>query len=131
VARIVLDTHALVYALATPHKLGRAARAAIGRVESGRDEGWIPAAVVAEVVLLRELGRTDIGLAQVRTALARVPQLRFLAMDIEQLDQFAGLGMIRDPFDRLILAAARALEARLMTRDQALADSGLVEAVWR
>ncbi len=128
--KLVLDTHATVFALAEPSKLGRAARAAMARVEAGRDEAWIPAAVIAEIVLLHQAGRTGIGLAQVRAAMDASGGVRFLALDLAQLDAFAALGSIRDPFDRLILAAARSVGARLVTRDAALAESGLVEALW-
>jgi PIN domain nuclease of toxin-antitoxin system len=99
-------------------------------VESGRAEGWIPAAVVAEIILLRELGRTEIGFAQLRTAVEGAPALRFLPLDLRQLDEFAGLTAIRDPFDRLIIGAARALGAKLISRDRALGEHGLVQTVW-
>ena len=36
----------------------------------------------------------------------------------------------KDPFDRLIVSAARALDATLITRDATIAESGLVRAVW-
>jgi len=65
-------------------------------------EAWIPAAVAAEVVFLRELGRIEIGLSHLKTAMEEAPGLRFLPMDLRQLDEFAALGAIRDPFDRLI-----------------------------
>jgi PIN domain nuclease of toxin-antitoxin system len=38
--------------------------------------------------------------------------------------------MIRDPFDRLIVSAARVHGARLVTRDEAIAGLGLVPVVW-
>jgi PIN domain nuclease of toxin-antitoxin system len=85
---------------------------------------------VAEIVLLRELGRIEIGLAHLRTAMEHAPGLRFLPLDLRQLDEFAGLSAIRDPFDRLIVGAARALGAKLVTRDRSIQEQGLVQAVW-
>jgi len=128
--RYVIDTHACVFLLAGPRKLGTHARRALERVERGDDEGWIPAAVAAEVVLLHELGRIGIGLPHLREAVESVPGLRFLPLDLDQLDQFASLTSIRDAFDRLIVSAARSLKADLITRDEALARSGLVRVVW-
>jgi PIN domain nuclease of toxin-antitoxin system len=128
--RYVLDTHACVLLLAAPARLGKEARAAVKRVEAGRDEAWIPAAVIAEILLLRGLGRTEIGLPELRTAMRETPGFRFLPLDLEQLDEFAGLASIREPFDRLIASAARSLGASLITRDGYLAASGLVEAIW-
>jgi PIN domain nuclease of toxin-antitoxin system len=126
----ILDTHASIFALVAPSKLGRKAAKVLERVESGHEVGFVPAAVVAEVVILRELGKITIGLPQLRNAFERAPGLRFLAMDIDQLDEFAGLGVIRDPFDRLIVSAARALGARLITRDADIEGFGLVETIW-
>jgi PIN domain nuclease of toxin-antitoxin system len=47
-----------------------------------------------------------------------------------QLDEFSSLTSIRDPFDRLIVSAARSTGAKLITKDESLADSGLVDVVW-
>ena len=128
--RYVVDTHTCVFLLAAPRKLGASARRTLQRVESGRDEAWVPAAVAAEIVLLHELGRIGIGLPQLRETLDSVPGLRFLPLDLHQLDEFASLTGIRDPFDRLIMSAARSLKADLVSRDEALGQSGLVRIVW-
>jgi PIN domain nuclease of toxin-antitoxin system len=126
----VLDTHACVFMLTAPRKLGLAPRAAIGRVEAGRDQAWLPAAVVAEVLILRDLGRVRVGLPELKKATESAPSPRFLALDLSQLDHFSSLVSIRDPFDRLIVSAARAIGAALVTRDADIADSGLVDTVW-
>jgi len=126
----VLDTHACVFALAKPKKLGRGARRALESVESGASIGWVPAAVAAEIVLLHELGRTAIGLPQLDAAFEEAAALRFLPLDQRQLREFAAHSKIRDPFDRLIVSAARAVNARLITRDEDLGDSNLVQVVW-
>ena len=126
----VLDTHACVFMLTAPRRLGKAARSAIERVEEGRDQAWLPAAVVAETLILRDLGRVRLGLPDLRRAMEGAPALRFLPLDLTQLDLFASLASLRDPFDRLIVSAARSIGATLVTRDGAIADTGLVETVW-
>jgi PIN domain nuclease of toxin-antitoxin system len=130
VADVVFDTHACIYALAAPARLGRAARRVLAGVEAGRATAWIPAAVVAEIVMLKELGRTTVGLPELRTAMEHAPGLRFLALDWKQLDEFAALVAIRDPFDRLIVSACRAVDSPLVTKDDALQASGVVRTVW-
>ncbi len=126
----VLDTPACVFMLTAPRKLGLEARAALGRVEAGREQAWVPAAVVAEVLILRDLGRVRVGLPELRKVTESAPSLRFLPLDLPQLDHFAALASLRDPFDRLIVSAARAIGAALVTRDGDIAESGLVETVW-
>jgi PIN domain nuclease of toxin-antitoxin system len=126
----VLDTHACVYSLAAPAKLGKAARRALEAVEAGRSIAWIPAAVAAEIALLRERGKIGIGLPQLRTALEQSPGLKFLALDLLQVETFAMLTAVKDPFDRLILSACRVIGARLITRDGTLLDSTIVPVLW-
>jgi len=129
-ADFVLDTHALVFALTAPRKLGPAARSALAQVEQGEGTAWMPAAVVAEIVLLRELGRIGIGLPELSVAMEGAPCLRFLPLDLRQIDEFAAHSAIRDPFDRLILSAARVMQAGLVTKDLALKKTGLVKTIW-
>lgn len=126
----VLDTHACLYALAAPRKLGKAARRAMNDVEAGKATAWIPAAVIAEIVLLRELGRASIGLPELAAAMDRAPLLRFLPLDLAQLDEFAAHIAVRDPFDRLILSACRVVRAKLVTKDRGVGATGLVQTVW-
>jgi len=129
-ADYVLDTHAIVFHLTAPRKVGRRARAVLKRVDAGRDRAFLPAATVAEVVLLRELGRIRVGLPELRTVMEDVLTIRFLPLDLDQLSEFGALTSLRDPFDRLIVAAARAQNARLISKDSVIEDSGLVENVW-
>ena len=127
---VVLDTHACVYALVAPARPGKAARRVLADVEAARTTAWIPAAVVAEIVLLRELGRIGIGLPELKTATEAAPSLRILALDLAQLDEFAAHVSIRDPFDRLIISACRVIGASRVTKDEALSTYGLVRTVW-
>jgi len=129
VSEYVLDTHACLFALAAPAKLGRRARSALRRADELGETVWLPAAVVAEIVMLKELGRTELGLPALREAFASTCW-RFLPLDLDQLDEFAALTGIRDPFDRLIVAATRRTGAKLISRDRRLSETGLVDITW-
>jgi PIN domain nuclease of toxin-antitoxin system len=115
--------------LTRPGRLRLGARRALEEVDRGRAEAWVPAAVVAEVILLNELGRTAVGLPRLRELIEQ-GSISFLPVDLEQLEEFAALASIKDPFDRLIVAAARRLGGALITRDESLAQAGLVAVVW-
>ncbi len=128
-AEYVLDTHACVFALAAPKKLGRQARRALELADVRGTAIWLPAAVAAEIVMLKELGRTELDLPALKDAFQRTCW-RFLALDLDQVDEFAALTSIRDPFDRLIVAAARSVGAKLISRDAGLRELGLVDVVW-
>jgi PIN domain nuclease of toxin-antitoxin system len=129
-SRYVLDTHAYLLAVTAPKKLGKSSARVFRRIERGQDEALLPAAVVAEVVMLAELGRTDVGLPELKASFQDTPALRFLPLDLAQLEVFTSLRNLRDPFDRLITSAAIATGSRLVTKDTRVAESGLVEVVW-
>lgn len=128
--RYVLDTHAYVLAVRTPKKLGADARRALQRVEKGQAEALVPAATVTEILMLKDLRRSDIGFPELRASLARAPSMRFLPLDLAQMETFASISNLRDPFDRMIVSAAIATGAKLISKDAVLAGSGLVEVVW-
>lgn len=76
-----------------------------------------------------ERGRLRIGAAQILEALAGHPSYGVLAIDVDQGIQFGALSGLRNPMDRMIVAAARVTGSRLLTADAALGASG-VEIVW-
>jgi PIN domain nuclease of toxin-antitoxin system len=126
----VLDTHACLFALGAPKKLGRRARRAIEAAEAEGDVIFVPAIVASEIVLLNELGRTELSLPKLRAALDASSSWRFLAIDLAQIDGFSSLSGIRDPFDRLIVSAARCTGSKLVSKDATIAELGLVDVVW-
>ncbi len=128
-ANLVADTHALVWHLVAPQRLGKAARRAFAAADAGRSTCFVPAIALVEIWLLHERGRLRIGVAQVLEALAGHPSYRVLAFDVDQGIEFGALSGLRDPMDRMIVAAARVTGSRLVTADTALAESG-VETVW-
>ena len=126
----VLDTHAFLWWAARPKRLGGAAARALRQVDAGRALAWVPSIVGVELSLLAESGRLGLGAAELQAATVRNSSLRILPHDLEQALQFALLRSLKDPFDRMIVAAARATHRPLLTADERIANSGLVEVVW-
>ena len=127
----VTDTHALLYH-AAGRGLGPAAMALFERAEMRRAVIYVPAAVVWEVTLLARAGKIN---------LRRTPQVFFTDLftnvayqpydlTIEQVFAADELRFSRDPFDALIVAAARALELPLITRDTDIVGSQALKTIW-
>jgi PIN domain nuclease of toxin-antitoxin system len=127
--RLIADTHAIVWLLKTPRKLGAGARRAFEAADQGRALCCVPAIVLVEIELLKERGRVDVGAKDVARALAGRPGYAVVALDADQALEFAGLVGIKDPMDRLVVAAARATGSRVVSVDDALDGFG-VERVW-
>ena len=113
--RLVADTHAVVWHLTAPSRLGAAARRALARADEGRWLCCVPAIALVEIALLRERGRMAVGVDEVLRALAGHPGYAVLALDADQAVEFAALVGVKDPMDRLVLAAARATGSRLVS----------------
>lgn len=126
---LVADTHAIVWHLVEPKRLGKSARRALVATDAGRSTCYVPAIALVETWLLHERGRLRIGPAQILQTIAGHPGYVVLPLDVEQAVEFGALPTIRDPMDRMIVAAARVTGSRLVSSDEALSDHG-VEVVW-
>lgn len=126
----VLDTHAFVWWATRPARLGKAAGRVLRQVDAGKARAFIPSVVGIELTLLAEAGRPLVTVAELEAATVRNREVRILSQDLAQATEFALLGSLRDPFDRMIVSAARAVGHPLITADANIADSGLVAVIW-
>lgn len=128
--RAVIDTHVLIWHLSQPTKLGPAAKRFLRAVDQGNAHVLIPAIVLVELTLLREAGRRVVGPAEIEALVTSHNGFDILPMDLAQTQSFVGLGGLRDPFDRMIIAAARSGPYPLLSADNLIAASKLVDVVW-
>ena len=126
---IVLDTHAWVWFTSDPDRLSARARKAI---RASKDRS-ISAMSCWELAMLVSRGRLELD----RDPLAWMEEsLRTNAIELLPLTPTIGVvsvafgGFHGDPTDRLILATTQVHGATLVTKDQAIIDSGLVPVVW-
>jgi PIN domain nuclease of toxin-antitoxin system len=127
----VTDTDAVLYH-AAGRGLGPGAAALFQAAEETRAVIYVPMAVLWEVTLLARAGKINLR----RTARAFFVDLftnvAYQPYDLtrEQVFDADELRFNRDPFDALIVAAARALELPLITRDSDILDSRVVKSIW-
>lgn len=126
----LLDTHAVVWAMSEPRRLGRAARRLI---EDPTSELLVSAAVAWEIATKERIGKLPEGAA----LLAGYPRnLRLLgATELPITSEHAILaGRLdwehRDPFDRVLAAQALVEGLTLMTRDAAFGGLPGLSATW-
>lgn len=112
---IYLDTHVLVRLyLGDADKLGAAARKAIEEQEL-----VVSPAAILELELLHEIGRLRPSASKVVGALGQDVGLRVCDLPFRTVvDQALKEAWGRDPFDRLIVANAKANNAPLITKDE-------------
>jgi len=120
--RLLLDTHAFLWAVAEPARLGATARAAI---MDGGNAVFVSAATAWEIAIKEALGRLAFPVARF---LAEVEAAGFAHLPIRAEHALAAGALPRhhaDPFDRMLVAQAGLEGLTLISEDAALAAYGV------
>jgi PIN domain nuclease of toxin-antitoxin system len=131
-AAAVADTHALLYHASGSPRLGKRAAAHFAACERHEAILYVPAAVMWEVALLARGARVNLRRTprEFFADLYSNPGYQPYDLNAGQIFDADDLRINRDPFDALIVAAARALDLPLLTRDTAITDSATVKVLW-
>ena len=127
--RLLLDTHALLWAVGAPDRLSAPVRAAL---LADDNEVSLSIASLWEVAIKVSLRRLDLSpdwRALIDNGRARMGA-RWLAVEANHCAQVAQLPWHhRDPFDRMLIAQAMCEDLILISKDRALADYS-VRVLW-
>jgi len=131
-AAAVSDTHALLYHAGRDRRLGRRAAAVFAACEARAAIVYVPVVALWEVSLLVRRGRIRLreSLAEFVNDLFSNPAYQPCDLTAEQVVLADRERPNDDPFDALIVAAARTLDLPLITRDADIVASKLVKTVW-
>ncbi len=130
---IVLDTHVWVWWVTGARQLSDNAAEVIDQ-SAGQDAIHLSSIGVWEIALLVERGRLELSM-QLDDWIAQsesLPFLHFVPLNNRiALRSIALPGLIhRDPADRIIIATALSLGAKLVTKDDKLRSYSQVETIW-
>ena len=111
--RLLLDTHALLWAVAEPEELLDSARAEIA---SGQNQVSFSASSIWEIAMKSSAGRLEVPSDLVEQVVER----NYAALDIT-VEHAVAAGYLpphhRDPFDRMLIAQAQRERLTVVTRD--------------
>ena len=121
--RLLLDTHVLLWAAGAPERIPERRRLLL---ENESNELAFSSASIWEVVIKRGLGRKDFRVdpERLRRLLVAHGYLELPVTSDHALGVSALPALHRDPFDRILLAQARAEELCLLTADRKLLQYG-------
>ena len=128
---ILIDTHALIWAVGDSKKLSRAAASAIRRARQNGGVA-ISAITIWEIASLlargrvRAYGTLDASIEMFLEGVA----VRPITPEICALGALFPAGFSRDPADRIIGGTARAEGLTLITHDEKIRESPLIKTVW-
>ena len=119
--KLLLDTHVLLWAAGVPEKLSESARTLLTESESRL---FFSAASIWEIVIKLGLGREDFTVDPHRLRKLLIvhgyTELSITAEHALRIDSLPPLH--KDPFDRILLAQARAEGMHLLTSDAKVAQ---------
>ena len=120
-ARFLLDTHAVLWALAEPGMLSRPARMAL---EDARNEVFVSVVSGWEIAIKRALGKLEAP--DNLEAAIRMQGFEPLLMTFQHASRAGGLPPHhRDPFDQMLIAQAQAEGLSIVTRDSSFSFYGV------
>jgi PIN domain nuclease of toxin-antitoxin system len=131
--RVVADSHAVVWRSQRSERLSTLAATTLTEAENTDDvvvsvaspiDLWYVTQTTAKV--------TDSDLTELRNKIASSSGWSLQPIDLDVIDATTSIprDLLSDPWDRFIVATARALDVALVTRDGPIRDSGLVPTIW-
>jgi PIN domain nuclease of toxin-antitoxin system len=119
--KLLLDTHVFLWLNAAPERLG----GALAEIEDSRNRLVVSAASSWEIAIKHARGRLPLPDPPERYVPDLIRRIGAQALTIEHAHAL-GVSSLpplhRDPFDRLLVAQARSIEATLVTADERLAE---------
>ncbi len=129
----VTDTHPLVwYATNKVSNLPARTLAIFEAANQSERVIHVPTTVLLECAMLEKRGDVQFKDGFERWANNLLKKSGFFAaeMSLSIISRAVGLGLNKDPFDKLIVATAIELDLPLITKDVAVTESKLVEVCW-
>lgn len=129
---ILLDTHVVIWLMNAPHRVSKAAAAAIAETGAGGALPAVSAISIYELIYAQRRGRVQFHvpiaalLGKMRAWFNLRPVTETIAIEAAALPApFRG-----DPMDRIIAATAIVENCTLITADERILSSGVCRVLW-
>jgi PIN domain nuclease of toxin-antitoxin system len=123
----VADTHAWVFYLLD--KLPKKVNDIFASVEKGKDIMFIPTISLAECVYLVETGKIALDYKELFNKFEISNNFIPVSLNLEITKMLPEI-KLPELHDRIIVATAKILGAKLITKDKDIVESRLVETIW-
>ena len=129
----ITDTHSLLWFTLNKHSLlSKKALSVFESTVKGESFIYIPVIVLWEVAILEQKQRIKLnnGFIDWTTQVLKTKSFGIAPLKPEIIALGTGFNFNNDPFDEMITAFASFMDLPLITKDNAITKSGLVEVYW-
>ena len=126
----VTDTNAFVWFLTNDSRLGEEAKRVFLKADKGETRVVVPSIVLLEALHICEKHRAELKFTKVLEKVREAANYQIYPVDFMVVEECCKLGRGLGLHDRVIVAIARLLNAKVLTKDKDIENSGLVEIVW-
>jgi len=126
----VADTHSLIWFLTDDKRLGAKAKDILERADEGKVIIIIPTIVLAELVFICEKKDVSVKFKDVSDKINESSNYIHYNLDMKVISEIANLKQIPEMHDRVITATSKLNKATLITKDEDIIESGMIETVW-
>ncbi len=126
----ITDTHSLIWYLLNSSKLGFEANKAFEEIEAGNAQLIIPAIVIAEIIYLIKRGKIEADVNGLNQKIQKSNNVQISPLDMDVLLCLKNQKTILEMHDSLIVCEASINNAKIITNDKEITNSGLVTVIW-
>jgi PIN domain nuclease of toxin-antitoxin system len=125
----VTDTHAFLWYLSEDKRLSKKALEAFEECDTGKDIMIIPSIVLVEALFLCEDERVELKFEEIISRLQISSNYHVYPLDERVVAECMNI-KLSDPHDRIIVATAKLLNAKLITKDENIRKTKIVKTIW-
>lgn len=125
----VADAHSLIWYLKEDEQLSKPAQDIFESCDNNEEIIVIPSIALIEAMFICERKKIGLSFNDILLKLKISSNYQTYPLDDEIVFECVSL-KLPDPHDRIVVATATVLNAKLTTKDSDIRDSGLVETIW-
>jgi len=126
----VTDTHGLIWYLTGNKKLGKEALNLFEKADKGDITIIVPVIVLAEIIYICEKREAGLKIQQVFDTIKKSLNYVVYNLDMDVLEKVTTIKDILEIHDRIIIATSLLTNSKLITKDEEISNSKIVDTIW-
>ncbi len=126
----VADAHSFLWFLTNDSRLSQKAKEIFRLCDQGKEIIAVPSIILLECLYVCEKKKVNLEFKEILIKIRGTYNYVVYPLDEEVILECENISKIKDLHDRVIISTAKILDARLITKDKEIKNSGEVETLW-